>query len=136
MVSTTVSLKRSCSCNNNKSQSGPRLIPLWLLLLLLYLQLLLSDSMVDTISDIAIVIPKTFDAINDIPIVIITTFSTIDDIAFVLTINIVTNIANTSKTFYHLQEQEREPGQETLPVNLSFHSEPMCYFSLLPHPVV
>jgi hypothetical protein len=52
------------------------------------------------------------------------------------TINIVTEFANTTKTFYLLQEQEQELGQETLPVNLSFHSEPMCYFSLLPHPAV
>ncbi len=111
-------------------------IPLWLLLLLLYLELLLSDSIVDTISDIAIVIPKTFDAINYIPVVILMTFGIIDNNASAFTINSVSKIAIAAKTFYHLQEQEREPGQETLPVNLSFHSEPMCYFSLLPHPVV
>jgi hypothetical protein len=76
------------------------LVPLWLLLLL-QLQLLLSDTTVDTITDIAIVILKTFYVINDIAIFILTTFDAIVDIAITFAINISTKIANAAKTFFY-----------------------------------
>jgi hypothetical protein len=76
------------------------LVPLWLLLLL-HLQLLLSDTTVDTITDIAIVILKTFYVINDIAFVILTTFDAIVDIAITFAINIFTKIANAAKTIFY-----------------------------------
>jgi hypothetical protein len=76
------------------------MIPLWLLLLL-QRQLLLSDTTVDTITDIAIVIFKIFYVITDIAIVILTTFDAIDDIAITFAINIFTKILNAAKTIFY-----------------------------------